>query len=363
MMSECLAMALQGPRSFRDSAKAIESAVEHAKGLYPRFHMIGAEMMKDVRYEHPREDDLARMTRIYNDSRADLPSHRILKPEEIKAYTFLDSDFNPKGAWLAYSDGEAVAYADGFVDKKRLEYGWRDAYIDLEIMRCHRHTGIEEVLVSKVLKYLSGRGIEGVLAQHHESDVWRKDLLYEAGFGEIRRYFEMVRRGDCDSMMPTFPERVRVDCALVGQSSYDVFSRIADVRNESFVDHFNYAPVPAERFKNFLESGDTIFSVTFVEDELKTVGFVLNEDRPQREGDAKEREGWVCILGVVRSHRRRGIGRALLMDSVNWLTGRGVRTIRLLVDAENDKALGIYKSAGFETESVEILMRKDLTGL
>ncbi len=336
------------------------AVAEHAKGLYPRFHMIGTEMMKDVHFEHPREDDLARMTRIYNDSRVDLPSHRILKPEEIKAYTFLDNDFDPKGAWLAYSDGEAVAYADGFVDKKRLEYGKRDAYIDLEMMRSHRHTGIEEALVSRVLKYLSGREIEGALAQYHEFDIWRKNLLDDAGFGEIRRYYEMVRRGSGDSVTPTFPHGIRVDRTLVGQSSYDVFSRIADIRNESFVDHFNYAPVPAERFRNFLESGDTIFSVTFVEDALKTVGFVLNEDRPPREGDTKEREGWVCILGVIMSHRRQGIGRALLMDSVNWLTERGARTIRLLVDAENDKALGIYKSAGFETESVEVLMRKNL---
>jgi len=322
--------------------------------------MSAPEAMKDIRYEHPTEQDIVRMTGIFNDSRADLPSHRTLKPDEIKAFTFLDRDFEQEGAWLVYSDAESVAYAQGFVDKERLEYGRNDAYFDLEMMRRHRRNGVEEELVAKALGYLRGRGVGHALAQYHESDVWRKSLLYGAGFGETRKYFEMVRRNTGASMEPVFPEGVRTDRRPIAQSPDEIFSRIADIRNESFVDHFNYAPMPAERLKNFLRSGDTIFSVTFAEAGGRTIAFALSEDRPPQEGGGKEQEGWVCILGVANSHRKQGIGRALLLDGVKWLTERGVKTIRLLVDAKNDKALGMYKSAGFEIESVEVLMSKDL---
>jgi ribosomal protein S18 acetylase RimI-like enzyme len=316
--------------------------------------------MTGIQYRHPTEDDLVRMTGIFNDSGAELPSHRTLKPDEVGAFTFVDPDFDPNGAWLAYCDGEAIAYADGFVDKERLRYGRTDAYLNLEIMRGHRGKGVEEDLVTKALEYLEGRGVNSALAQYHESQAWRKDLLHGAGFREVRRYYEMVRRGGHASVTPVFPGGVRTSRLMVEDSSDDDISRIADARNESFVDHFNYSPIPVERFRNFLRSGDTVFSATFAEDGGRTIGFALSEDRPPEEGDTKEREGWVAILGVVASHRKQGIGRALLSDSVNWLTEKGVKTIRLLVDAENDKALGMYRSAGFEIESVEVLLSKDL---
>lgn len=261
---------------------------------------------------------------------------------------------------MAFLDGDAVGYADGFVDKRRLDYGRTDAYLNLEVLRCHRGRGIEQCLVTKALEYLRKRGVYAALAQYDKPDVWRRGLLHDIGFREIRRYFEMVRKGSGTRMKPRFPEQVEFNRSLIARCSDDTYHRIAAVRNESFEDHFNYSPMSDERLKNVLESGTTVFSVTFAQEGSRTIGFVLGEDRPPEEGDSREREGWVAMLGVVRSHRRRGIGRALLMDSVDWLTDRGVKIIRLLVDADNEKALGLYESVGFEVESAEVLMRKDL---
>jgi mycothiol synthase len=92
----------------------------------------------------------------------------------------------------------------------------------------------------------------------------------------------------------------------------------------------------------------------------KTVGFVLSEDRPPEVEGTTKREGWVAILGVIGSHRRRGLGRNRLLDSVNWLRSRGIERILLMVEAENEKALGMYKSAGFDVNSVEVLMMQNL---
>ncbi len=64
-------------------------------------------------------------------------------------------------------------------------------------------------------------------------------------------------------------------------------------------------------------------------------------------------EGGIYGLGVVPEERGKGFGRELLITSVEKLKELGADKIFLQVDAENDNALSLYKSAGFvETHSM-----------
>ena len=149
--------------------------------------------MTSVRFRHPTEDDIASMVRISNDSRVGLPSQSPVNADEVRAETFLDKDYDPEGAWLAIVDGVAVGYVDGFVDQARLKHGLNDSYVDLEITRSHRGEGIEESLLERSLDYLAGRGVSATQIPYYQVDDWRKRLLENAGFVEVRRYYEMVR--------------------------------------------------------------------------------------------------------------------------------------------------------------------------
>lgn len=313
-----------------------------------------------VRYRHPTEDDIAAMVSIYNDSRIGLPSQSPVNADEVRAETFLDNDYDPEGAWLATANGMPVGYANGFVDQARITHGLNDSYVDLEIMRGHRGNGIEESLLEKTLDYLAGRGVTATQAPYYQIDDWRKRLLENAGFMEVRRYYQMVRNETHEPEEATFPREIQIERSLVADNPEYLALRIVDVRNMSFVDHFNYAPIPADRLRNFFRATETSFAVTFAVDDGKTVGFALSENRCSEACETTKREGWVAVLGVISSHRRRGLGRNLLLDSVNWLRAQGAERITLLVDAENEKALGMYKSAGFEVETVEVLMARSL---
>jgi RimJ/RimL family protein N-acetyltransferase len=55
-------------------------------------------------------------------------------------------------------------------------------------------------------------------------------------------------------------------------------------------------------------------------------------------------------LMVARSHRRQGVGRALLDEAVGWARGVGVTKLELHVFPHNEPALGLYESFGFERE-------------
>jgi RimJ/RimL family protein N-acetyltransferase len=55
-------------------------------------------------------------------------------------------------------------------------------------------------------------------------------------------------------------------------------------------------------------------------------------------------------LMVAASHRRLGIGRALLDQAVKWAKEVGVRKLELHVFPHNEAAIALYESAGFERE-------------
>jgi RimJ/RimL family protein N-acetyltransferase len=55
-------------------------------------------------------------------------------------------------------------------------------------------------------------------------------------------------------------------------------------------------------------------------------------------------------LMVAASHRRRGIGTALLEAAVHWARGSGVRKLELHVFPWNEGAIALYERFGFERE-------------
>ena len=87
--------------------------------------------------------------------------------------------------------------------------------------------------------------------------------------------------------------------------------------------------------------------------------FVAEEDgavvgRLSLSRDPHPASAHVADLGlmVAESHRRRGIGRALLEQAAAWAREAGVRKLELHVFPWNDAALGLYVAFGFEREGL-----------
>ena len=70
--------------------------------------------------------------------------------------------------------------------------------------------------------------------------------------------------------------------------------------------------------------------------------------------DSHPASAHVADLGlmVAATHRRRGIGRALLAQAVSWAREHGVRKLELHVFPWNDPAIGLYESFGFVQEGL-----------
>jgi mycothiol synthase len=71
------------------------------------------------------------------------------------------------------------------------------------------------------------------------------------------------------------------------------------------------------------------------------VGFCRNALHPDH--------GEIDVLGVAPEARGIGLGRSLLRWGVAWLEGHAAAAVRLMVDGQNDSAIRLYQSEGFET--------------
>jgi ribosomal protein S18 acetylase RimI-like enzyme len=76
----------------------------------------------------------------------------------------------------------------------------------------------------------------------------------------------------------------------------------------------------------------------------EVVGFYLIE-RPEDEG-----VGWISIIAVAASDRRRGIGRALTVRAATRLFALGAREAGLSTDEDNATAIRLYVGLGFRQD-------------
>jgi ribosomal-protein-alanine N-acetyltransferase len=83
---------------------------------------------------------------------------------------------------------------------------------------------------------------------------------------------------------------------------------------------------------------------TVAEDGGKIVGFILTEENPPL--------AHVITLDVTESHRRQGVGSALLAESEKNLAFRGVRTILLETATDNEAAVAFWQRHGYRNEAV-----------
>ncbi|NES82179.1 MAG: GNAT family N-acetyltransferase [Moorea sp. SIO2B7] len=71
-----------------------------------------------------------------------------------------------------------------------------------------------------------------------------------------------------------------------------------------------------------------------------------------------DRYSYIFLLHVLKEHRRKGIGSALMRYAQDWAKKRGDRQIGIQVFANNQPALNLYHCLGYQTQS--LLMLKPL---
>jgi mycothiol synthase len=165
------------------------------------------------------------------------------------------------------------------------------------------------------------------------------EALEARGFSRVRASYRMAIELDGELERPTWPPGIDVRTFQPGEERL-----VYEIQQETFVDSWEYERHPYEDWAHWLlapEFHHRELWLLAVEGE-EVAGISLCWPDPSREG-----VGWVGILGVRRPWRRRGLGRALLLQSFAEFRRRGFRTVVLGVDAESlTGANKLYESAG-----------------
>jgi len=179
---------------------------------------------------------------------------------------------------------------------------------------------------------------------------WAQDrnaaaLLEQSGFSPLRHFLQMrTDLGPClqDSALP---EGFEARCFASGTDDAELFAAF----REAFADHWGNTEVDETRWwgenRDEPSAGfDPALWVVVREGET-IAGFSICRER-QEDG---ETIGWISVLGVRPRWRGRGLGEALLVQSLNAFHSRGRRRAALNVDVDNTTgALRLYTKVGMK---------------
>lgn len=113
---------------------------------------------------------------------------------------------------------------------------------------------------------------------------------------------------------------------------------------------FPYSPWSASQYKEEFSSPTRHFVVAL--DEAQNIVGYAGVFAP---GGA---EADILTVGVVPSHRGKGIAKALIAQITDWANARGSTAMMLEVKTDNSEAIGLYESLGYS----KLNIRKDYFG-
>ena len=247
--------------------------------------------------------------------------------------------FLPPGLrWIAALDGTPAGFTFSFLAPS---HEGSFAMIRLGVIEPCRRRGVATALLAA-----SRSSLEGLRARHDLRELsvsaWEPNAAAEAfatrhGFRFARNFWRMERpQGPVGT--PTWPRGV-VMRTFDGSERAMLDFHIA--YNRALAEHYHYV-------RSSLEDTRVITTQKhFHRDGLALayrggdcVGFCRNA----RFDDSGE----VALIGTVPAARGIGLGRALLRWGVAWLQQAQAKPIYLMVDGENEGALRLYRSEGFE---------------
>ena len=275
-----------------------------------------------------KRDDLAAVTDVFNEHSRGLYGVADDSAEDILQYwESPDVDFEQDVIVAESSDGSLAGYGD------LGEFGGA-FWLDIRGFDPHEKK--------------PGLRLLGFVA---EKDTALRQVYEESGYEVIRHSYRMeIDLQDLGEESPP-PEKIVIRTMREGE-----LEQVYEVHEQSFEDAWMHTREPFAQWQHwFVKDPSFDPSLWFIaEAEGEIVGVSICRRRETEDG-----LGWVRVLGVLRSHRRRGIGEALLRHSFAEFKRRGFQRVGLGVDAESPTgAVALYERAGMHVARTSVQLEK-----
>ncbi|GER21556.1 mycothiol acetyltransferase [Zafaria cholistanensis] len=206
-----------------------------------------------------------------------------------------------------------------------------------------RHSGIGTALVEASR---ASTDVDRLQAWAHGGHDGAARLAQRYGFAPVRELWRMRLVHPVDLPEPALPEGLTLRAFVPGRDE-DAW---LEANRAAFAHHPEQGAL-----------GRADLEARMAEDWFDPDGFLLAVDAQDRIAGFhwtkihQPELGEVYVVGVVPGAQGGGLGRALTVAGIRHLVGRGIRTVMLYVDADNEPAVRLYRSLGFTRWDVDTM--------
>jgi len=324
-------------------------------------------MTDNIVIQNYRPGDIESLVALINESDEYDQLERATTLEEME-HEMSWPNYRPEtDCFLARKNGRLVGYADFFFRRgmdggDSIFYTWGLVHPRWRRMGVGRR--LTEALYERAVERTAEVDRGPVYFQASTRDVEQdRQALFESMDMEPARYFvDMVRPIDNGLPPVEMPDGFRLRPFDPARDLETVWR----VDEESFQDHWGFTGFPLEEFKHWVQQPHfrpELWLLAEEEASGRVAGIGLNKVDPDWIAQTGRQEGYVNTLAVLREYRKRGLGTALLAQSLRVLRQAGMEAAHLGADAENlTGAVRIYERLGFQVRKTSMVYRRTMLG-
>ena len=284
-------------------------------------------------------DDFDKYLQLRVESEQLDPSGRFISARNLSDNLGRPNFAPQKDLFIAESNAKLVGYLS-----VTLEPGIQRALLEGLVHPRHRRKGIATKLFSSSMQRVKASGVNAAQISVFENNAAAKSLLTKLEFQFIRNFYEM--KLDIHNARLPAVKRNSISSRRLKQTEENLLTKI---QNRCFADTWGFNPNTAEEITYRLNmqgrSPDDVI-LTFLEDRL--AGYCWTLINAEENPKSVKKKGLIHMLGVDPDYRNQEIGKAILLNGLEDLKGKGVDIVELTVDSQNPAACSLYESVGFE---------------
>ena len=161
----------------------------------------------------------------------------------------------------------------------------------------------------------------------------------------------------------SFGENKQVDIRPLRKELEDDIKLLNWLGNESYREDLDYSPSTLEETRHllfcdpYLGEKEVFFAVL----DGESIGCIVVGIDEKYNLEKNVQAGEVFTIGVLKAHRRKGMGARLMLHGLERLKARGMT--RAILGVENDnptQAMKLYEKLGFGVKRREIILEREI---
>ena len=259
--------------------------------------------------------------------------------------------FSEKDLFLAEERGRIVG-ACRVVPEQVIER----AVLRLLLMPGCIECGIADSLLRAALERAGDLKVANVHADLREKDTAARELFVCIGFRPVRRYTDMT----LDLEPASIPESKHRDLSHrpLEPGREEGFTQL---QNLVFGGTWGFCPNTTREIVRLLNTRGYSYDgviVTYYGE--KAAGYCWTAELRRPEEKSGGVVGRIHMMGMLPEYRGQGLGKYILWSGLKHLADKGIQTVELTMDNENEAACSLYERAGFEPKTALVWYEKKM---